>query len=45
MRNRVAHGHFAASTAMIWDSVLADVPEMRLQIAKVLEELQGLDSR
>jgi uncharacterized protein with HEPN domain len=40
-RNRVAHGYFAVSTAMIWDSVQADVPGLREQIVKVLGELQS----
>ncbi|HME57338.1 MAG TPA: DUF86 domain-containing protein, partial [Terracidiphilus sp.] len=40
MRNRVAHGYFAVSLAMIWDTVQVDFPELRQQIAKVLEELQ-----
>lgn len=39
MRNRVAHGYFAVSTAMIWDSVQVDVPDLRQQIVKVLGEL------
>ena len=41
MRNRVAHGYFAVSTAMVWDSVQIDIPELRQQIVKVLSELQG----
>ena len=41
MRNRVAHGYFAVSLSMIWDSVEVDVPELRTQIAKVLEDLKG----
>jgi uncharacterized protein with HEPN domain len=41
MRNRVAHGYFAVSTAMIWDSVQVDIPELRQQIAKVLGEMQA----
>ncbi len=45
MRNRVAHGYFAVSAAMIWDSVQVDLPELRQQIAKVLAELQTPDSR
>ena len=40
MTNRVAHGYFAVSAAMIWDSVEVDIPELRQQIVKVLEELQ-----
>lgn len=39
MRNRVAHGCFAVSTEMIWDSVQVDLPELREQIAMVLGEL------
>jgi len=40
MRNRVTHGYFAVSTAMVWDSVQVDVPELRKQIVKVLGELE-----
>ena len=40
MRNRVSHGYFAVSTAMIWDSVQVDIPELRQQIVKVLGELK-----
>ena len=43
MRNRVAHGYFAVSLAMVWDSVEVDVPELRQKIAKVLEELREGD--
>jgi uncharacterized protein with HEPN domain len=39
MRNRVAHGYFAVSLSMIWDTVQVDIPELRQQIAKVLDEL------
>ena len=41
MRNRVAHGYFAVSLSMIWDSVQVDIPELRQQIEKVLGELQA----
>jgi uncharacterized protein with HEPN domain len=43
MRNRVAHGYFAVSLSMIWDTVEVDVPELREKIAKVLEELREGD--
>jgi uncharacterized protein with HEPN domain len=43
MRNRVAHGYFSVSTAMIWDSVQVDIPELRQQIATVLDEMQAGD--
>ncbi len=41
MRNRVAHGYFAVSTAMIWDSVQVDLPDLRKEIVKVLGELES----
>jgi uncharacterized protein with HEPN domain len=41
MRNRVTHGYFAVSTAMIWDSVQVDVPEPRKQIALALATLES----
>jgi uncharacterized protein with HEPN domain len=41
MRNRVAHGYFAVSLSMIWDTMQVDIPELRQQIAKVLGELQA----
>lgn len=40
MRNRVAHGYFAVSLTMVWDSVQEDVPELRQKISSVLEELR-----
>ena len=39
MRNRVAHGYFAVSLMMVWDSVQEDIPELRQKIASVLVEL------
>jgi len=39
MRNRVVHGYFSVSTEMVWDSVQVDVPMLREQIFKVLDEL------
>jgi uncharacterized protein with HEPN domain len=41
MRNRVSHGYFAVSTAMIWDSVQVDLPDLRKQIVKVIGELES----
>lgn len=39
MRNRVSHGYFAVSTAMVWDSVQVDIPDLHQKIIKVLGEL------
>jgi len=41
MRNRVSHGYFAVSLAMVWDSVEEDIPELRQKIASVLDELRA----
>ena len=43
MRNRIAHGYFSVSLAMVWDAVEIDVPELREVMAKVLEELREGD--
>lgn len=43
MRNRIAHGYFAVSLAMVWDSVAEDIPELRQKMTKVLEELSEGD--
>lgn len=43
MRNRVAHGYFAVSLPMIWDSVEEDIPELREKMRAVLEELRKGD--
>jgi len=40
MSNRMAHGYFAVSLPMIWDSVQVDIPELRQHIVKLLAELQ-----
>jgi uncharacterized protein with HEPN domain len=39
MRNRVAHGYFAVSAAMIWDTVELDLPDLRREIAVALGEM------
>ena len=43
MRNRVAHGYFAVSTAMIWDSIEVDIPDLREKILAVLKDLPDND--
>jgi uncharacterized protein with HEPN domain len=43
MRNRVAHGYFAVSLPMIWDSVEVDIPDLRKEMGKVLEGLREGD--
>jgi uncharacterized protein with HEPN domain len=39
MRNRVIHGYASVDPRVVWDSVRDDVPELRRQIAQILEEL------
>jgi uncharacterized protein with HEPN domain len=43
MRNRVAHGYFSVSLPMVWDSVEVDIPELRREMAKVLDGLREGD--
>lgn len=44
MRNRIAHGYFAVSLSMVWDSVEQDIPELRQKMVNVLDELIEGDS-
>jgi uncharacterized protein with HEPN domain len=41
MRNRVAHGYFAVSAEMVWETVAADIPELRAEILRALSDLRG----
>ncbi len=39
MRNRVAHGYFAVSLTMVWDTVEEDIPELQVIVRRVLSEM------
>lgn len=39
MRNRVSHGYFAVSLEMVWETILTDIPQLRMQIGKILEDM------
>lgn len=41
MRNRVAHGYFAVSAEMVWETIATDIPELCGEILRVLNELRG----
>lgn len=43
MRNRVAHGYFAVSLPMVWETVQADIPELRNKLAAIVAELPDAD--
>ena len=45
MRNRVSHAYFFINLELVWTVAVINVPELRQQVAKVLEELQDADSR
>jgi uncharacterized protein with HEPN domain len=38
MRNRVAHGYFAVSMDMIWETVQTDIPELKNSLAALIAE-------
>lgn len=40
MRNRIAHGHFFINLELVWTVAVVNIPELRGQMLKVLEELQ-----
>ena len=39
MRNRIAHGYFAVSLRMVWETVRTDVPQLRERLAQIAAEL------
>jgi uncharacterized protein with HEPN domain len=41
MRNRVAHGYFFINLELVWAVAIKNIPELRQQIATVLDGLQG----
>jgi uncharacterized protein with HEPN domain len=43
MRNRLVHGYFAVSLKMVWETVQADIPELRDKLATILAELPDSD--
>ena len=40
MRNRIAHGYFFINLELVWTVANVNIPELRLQILKVLRELR-----
>ena len=36
MRNRVAHGYFKVDYALVWNTIHADLPELRALVAALL---------
>lgn len=37
MRNRVAHGYFKVDYELVWKTIHADLPELRAQVAALIE--------
>lgn len=40
MRNVIAHIYFDLNTQQIWDTIQDDLPVLRLQIEKIIEDLE-----
>lgn len=38
MRDRLVHGYFHVSTAIVWETVVQDLPGLRAAIASMIEE-------
>ena len=39
MRNRLIHGYFEVDAEIVWDTTKNDLPKLKTEIEKVLEEL------
>jgi uncharacterized protein with HEPN domain len=40
MRNKVVHEYFQVDLDVVWDTVTNDVPSFKVQVEKILKELQ-----
>ncbi len=40
MRNRVAHGYFKVDLKMVWKTIQIDLPQLRVQIKQLLEQIK-----
>ena len=38
MRNRVAHGYFKVDYALVWNTIHADLPQLRTLVAALLAD-------
>lgn len=41
MRNRVSHGYFSVDFELIWKTIHQDLPDLHLQISKLMESIQS----
>ncbi len=40
LRNRLIHGYFAVDEEIVWDIVVNELPGLRLQIERILQEIE-----
>ena len=40
MRNRIAHGYFKVDYELVWETIHADLPELRELVARSLDDLR-----
>jgi len=41
LRNQLTHGYWTVDLEILWNVIEKDVPELRVQIARVLESLEN----
>lgn len=40
LRNRLLHGYFAVDEGIVWDIVVNELPDLRLQIERIVREIE-----
>jgi uncharacterized protein with HEPN domain len=43
MRDRLVHAYFGVDYKLVWDAIKTEIPNLRPQFRKILDELEGKD--
>jgi uncharacterized protein with HEPN domain len=41
MRDRLIHGYFGIDYELVWDAIKFEIPRIKLELEKILKELEG----
>ena len=41
MRDRLIHGYFGIDYELVWDAIKVEIPRIKLELEKILKELEG----
>ena len=41
MRDKLIHHYFGVDYSLVWDTVITDIPNLKIEVAKIIEAEQG----